>query len=614
MFVRKGPVYILGCLLMLSASSLCQDPPSVPTLTLSPARISENQDVTIICQAYGSPTPTITLTNQDTGDLSPLVHTWSSLRCEDAARFTCTAAIGIGRDEQASFDLLVQCKPRISSDIQEIYTQLFPDTATSISFDTTAYPTPTRQNLTYLGPTLSPRHAPTEVKDIVLGAYCGQKSKWGGPLYSASCHVTVYNVTSREADGFYGLTVANELGQADYVFEVTTKNALLLPCESGMVQVAHNTHNFSLTCTQYRGGVTWLFKPPGDSSSERTLGWCSDTFCKLTRDVISSLPPELFTLTPLTESSSRLDLSGTATGWGYSGYMYRCRDELRTTTCQVDIVSSDADTMQASSSTLTSTSRESQASMTTSTVSTPITVTGRTAPSAESPSVSQAVVTVESSSVSKAVVTVESPSVSKAVVTVESPSVSKAVVTVESPSVSKAVVTVESPSVSKAVVTVESPSVSKAVVTVESPSVSKAVVTVESPSVSKAVVTVESPSPTRPSPPVTPAGDQPACTLTAWVIGLAVCAVLIALLVLCDVVFCCWLCRRGWVIPCAGNQQQPSEPEPLETDVDGYLTPVGLLGEPSTEPTGPYDSLHMDDVGLRSPYDEIGRHGDQSTA
>ncbi|KAK7477526.1 hypothetical protein BaRGS_00031211 [Batillaria attramentaria] len=91
---------------------------------------------------------------------------------------------------------------------------------------------------------------------------------------------------------------------------------------------------------------------------------------------------------------------------------------------------------------------------------------------------------------------------------------------------------------------------------------------------------------------------------------LGVTAALLLLLLVTIIVFCCWLWRRGWVMPCADMGRQASAPpKPLETDADDYLAPTGLIGEPNTGPAGPYESLQMDDVGLGSPYAEISCRG-----
>ncbi|KAK7477532.1 hypothetical protein BaRGS_00031217 [Batillaria attramentaria] len=90
---------------------------------------------------------------------------------------------------------------------------------------------------------------------------------------------------------------------------------------------------------------------------------------------------------------------------------------------------------------------------------------------------------------------------------------------------------------------------------------------------------------------------------------LAVTAALLLLLLVTIIVFCCWLWRRGWVMPCADMGRQASAPpKPLETDADDNLPPTALR-EPDTGLSGPYESLQMDDVGLRSPYAEISCRG-----
>ncbi|KAK7477528.1 hypothetical protein BaRGS_00031213 [Batillaria attramentaria] len=97
-------------------------------------------------------------------------------------------------------------------------------------------------------------------------------------------------------------------------------------------------------------------------------------------------------------------------------------------------------------------------------------------------------------------------------------------------------------------------------------------------------------------------------------VGVGVTAALLLLLLVTNTVFCCWMWRRGWVMPCADMAQQRTHSMSAKTNSgsDEQVKPVSMLSSISAPPSGPYDSLQMDDVGLRSPYAEIDHHGNRA--
>ncbi|KAK7485521.1 hypothetical protein BaRGS_00023209, partial [Batillaria attramentaria] len=85
--------------------------PPRPTLTVSAVEVTENQTVTFSCQAdAGRPAPSVTLAKNGTeltNQSSPLSHSVSRARCEDAGVYTCIASNGMGPDTTDDVTLLV---------------------------------------------------------------------------------------------------------------------------------------------------------------------------------------------------------------------------------------------------------------------------------------------------------------------------------------------------------------------------------------------------------------------------------------------------------------------------------------------------------------------------
>ena len=86
----------------------------------------------------------------------------------------------------------------------------------NVTFDVTAYPVPTMTfNFSYLGP--EGTGVPSDIKDIQLNVTCHLKV---GVEYISTCTLTVHNVTSPQAAGFYTVRISNGDGAQDYNFEV----------------------------------------------------------------------------------------------------------------------------------------------------------------------------------------------------------------------------------------------------------------------------------------------------------------------------------------------------------------------------------------------------------
>ncbi|KAK7485533.1 hypothetical protein BaRGS_00023221, partial [Batillaria attramentaria] len=215
-----------------------------PTLTVSPVEVSENMTVTFICRADDArPTPYVILAKRDNGteltnQSSPLSHSVSRARCEDADVYTCTASNGMGPDMMDDVTLRVKCSPRaLFGQSGEHPSVNFKGEPVSLHFNITAYPTPESFNFTFLGSNLTT--VTRSPAGIALNASCQQKA---GSLYLVICVVIVDYVTSTAA-GFYRLTLTNDQGHGDVIFQIKFysdtsdeggRNDQLCTCDGGL--------------------------------------------------------------------------------------------------------------------------------------------------------------------------------------------------------------------------------------------------------------------------------------------------------------------------------------------------------------------------------------------
>ena len=98
----------------------------------------------------------------------------------------------------------------------------------SVRFDVTAYPVPNSLTFAFLGasaPNVSTQQ--TDYDGITLTGSCRQK---GDTLYISTCTVTIDNMTSSAAAGFYQVTVANGQGQALFTIQIQNNGQLTLSC------------------------------------------------------------------------------------------------------------------------------------------------------------------------------------------------------------------------------------------------------------------------------------------------------------------------------------------------------------------------------------------------
>ncbi|KAK7467740.1 hypothetical protein BaRGS_00037015, partial [Batillaria attramentaria] len=84
-----------------------------------------------------------------------------------------------------------------------------------LNFNMTAYPEPHPFSFTFLGPDMNTSTTSSQAC-VALNATCQQQA---APLYLVTCTVTVDHVTSTAA-GFYRVTLANDQGHGDFIFEV----------------------------------------------------------------------------------------------------------------------------------------------------------------------------------------------------------------------------------------------------------------------------------------------------------------------------------------------------------------------------------------------------------
>ena len=94
----------------------------------------------------------------------------------------------------------------------------FLNRSVSVPFDVTAYPVPNSLTFAFLGASAANVCTPqTDYHGITLTGSCRQK---GDKLYISTCTVTIDNMTSSAAAGFYQVTVANGQGQALFTVQI----------------------------------------------------------------------------------------------------------------------------------------------------------------------------------------------------------------------------------------------------------------------------------------------------------------------------------------------------------------------------------------------------------
>ena len=99
-----------------------------------------------------------------------------------------------------------------------IPTVSFLNQSVSVPFDVTAYPVPNSLTFAFLGASAANVSTPqTDYGGITLRGFCRQK---GDTLYTSTCTITVDNMTSSAAAGFYQVTVANGQGQALFTVQI----------------------------------------------------------------------------------------------------------------------------------------------------------------------------------------------------------------------------------------------------------------------------------------------------------------------------------------------------------------------------------------------------------
>ena len=110
-------------------------------------------------------------------------------------------------------------KPRSSNTM--IPTVSFRNQSVFVPFHVTAYPVPNSLTFAFLGASAANVSTPqTDYDGITLMGFCRQK---GDTLYISMCIVTVDNMTSSAAAGFYQVTVANGQGQALFTVQIKYK-------------------------------------------------------------------------------------------------------------------------------------------------------------------------------------------------------------------------------------------------------------------------------------------------------------------------------------------------------------------------------------------------------
>ena len=115
----------------------------------------------------------------------------------------------------------------------------FVNQSVSVPFDVTAYPVPNSLTFAFLGASAPNVSTPqTDYDGITLTGSCQQK---GDKLYISTCTVTVDNMTSSAAAGFYQVTVANRQGQALFTVQIKYNGQYIIYLMSLGCQIVYSS-------------------------------------------------------------------------------------------------------------------------------------------------------------------------------------------------------------------------------------------------------------------------------------------------------------------------------------------------------------------------------------
>ncbi|KAK7473452.1 hypothetical protein BaRGS_00035328 [Batillaria attramentaria] len=184
-------------------------------------RESPTELVSLSCTAQGSPIPSLQLL-KDQGAQDPTIQAEGTAerltimipaRCDSADNYTCVATNNFGYSRQA-ISLLILCPPRITSETANIPILNFTGSPVSLTFSIVTFPGIDNTNLVRLGKDLA-NFKQMAVPDNKVRLDCTDTSV----AWQSTCVINVQEVTKSD-EGFYRVTVANTLGQAEFIFAV----------------------------------------------------------------------------------------------------------------------------------------------------------------------------------------------------------------------------------------------------------------------------------------------------------------------------------------------------------------------------------------------------------
>ncbi|XP_076452629.1 uncharacterized protein LOC143288191 isoform X2 [Babylonia areolata] len=201
------------------------DPASAVAFSVSGGRsVKESGMVTFTCSASGGrpSSHNVTVSRAEGGvpvaesTPSPLRHS-QVVWCEDSGKYRCVATNGVDNGVEATAELNVTCAPRdISGDARLVNIKGGEEAGeASFAFDVVANPVPYHFSFFFLG--TSPSNPASSVRGVSLTGECRRK---GARVHSATCTVTVGNVTSAAAVGLYRGSVRNQRGSLPFIFRV----------------------------------------------------------------------------------------------------------------------------------------------------------------------------------------------------------------------------------------------------------------------------------------------------------------------------------------------------------------------------------------------------------
>ncbi|XP_025100983.1 uncharacterized protein LOC112568097 [Pomacea canaliculata] len=184
--------------------------------------VSDNANVSTVCQAEGRPLPTLRLftrssDNQDV-ELTAVINGLElqytmSVKCGTTATYSCKSENEVSEDQRRIL-LTVSCAPRQTT--QDIYSATFNGGEARLEFKIIAYPPPDDLSVFYIGSSLNDNTLRKVEYKNTLKFECTSDGVY---RYMVTCTVTLLNETIFST-GVYHAVFSNSLGNISLTFEI----------------------------------------------------------------------------------------------------------------------------------------------------------------------------------------------------------------------------------------------------------------------------------------------------------------------------------------------------------------------------------------------------------